>query len=171
MWVNSLIYGLFTVNLVLKFLLKISTYSKLIKCSQCGFITWVEVLWIPRAPDTSVFKCKCKNFWKEHYRAKYKSSLDHVPIHLLHELSPSDSPEDVLKHFMRLGMLVPAPFTDEKTSTGRINDLPIEMQLKHNREGLRFHLLDQTWTQASCLLSFWLHFCTIAPVISTVLHT
>lgn len=110
-----------------------------------------------------------KNFFKEHYRAKYKSSLDHVPIHLLHELSPSDSPKYVLKHFMRLGMLVAVPFTDEKTSTGRINDLPIEMQLKHNREGLRSHFLDQTCTQAFCPLSFWLHFCTIVPVFSTVL--
>ena len=44
MCIDSLSYFLFTRNHVLKFLLRISTYYKLSRYSQCGFIIWLEVL-------------------------------------------------------------------------------------------------------------------------------
>lgn len=70
---------IYSQNHVLKFLLRISTYSKLIKCSQYDFHYRVwSVLNSQNTRHIHIQKWKCKNKRNStHYRAKYKGLSDH----------------------------------------------------------------------------------------------
>lgn len=168
MWEDSLVYGLFRINHVLKFLLKISTYFKLIKC---GFITWFEVSWIPRALDTSIFKCERKFFLKHITELNIKALW--IMLLFLSFMNRIFRLSKV--HFHTFYKTTGAGFIPfyrwEKRVLTRSIICPLKCNANTAEKGPDPLFPGSDLDQVFCPLSFCLHFCAIVPVLSTVLST